>query len=439
MTSGASPRGLETRKWLWLLALCGCQSRDKEPPKPTTPDAGFVHPQVDARIVDVAPTDWEQCKKALEAAPKTPPMRRVQMLLGACRPCGDWKPLLEWSKLDGGPTRTQIEDSMLACKAYCNSDAKVRFLGTIDKFRGKDTRGPWRFLGDLCKAEVSAVPDNRYASAPFFALDRIARAAGERPELAGLLDKFELTLPVVSTSGYGYELAKSPVTAPHVGPLALTVTPNEIRIATVSRAKLTKDGVVTLTEGESYPGALIKTAADLDAAVAKLAANPAGPPGADISIFAPHAMPASRLLDALVLTGERPRALLNQKPGKVWLPGVVNLAVQVDGGPPGWQLSGSIPVALRTTADAAAIQVDLDDDPDPVIEKLKGDKAKLMGLIAKQQDAPPEEHAPATKLVSPMLAIHLGPKATVDGLAKLIGAAAYFDVKSVALLKGKVK
>ncbi len=427
-----------------LLALAvvaggaACGGRDKDPPPPPPPPAdatGFVHPQIDARELDVPSADWVACKKALEGAPKTPPMRRVQTILGACRPCGDWKTLLEWSKeqADGGPTRAQIEDAMLACKAYCNTDAKMRFLGTLDKFRGKDTRGPWRFLGDLCKEQVSAVPDNRYASAPWFALDRIARAAGERPDLAPLLDAVEFPLPVVSISGYGFELAKSPVTAPDAGPLAMTVTLPEIRLAVVSHGKLSKDGIVTISKGDPYPGTVIKAAKDLDAEIKKL-----GEPiqaGTGIAIFAPHGIVATRLLDALAITGERPRQI---KPGQ-WLTGDVRLAVQAVGGPPGWQLSGSIPVALRTTPMPDAIHLDLDDNPDPAIEKLKSDKAKLMALIAKSKPADDVANSPPWALWKPALAIHLGPKATIGGLAKLVGAAVYFDVKSVALIRGKAK
>jgi len=321
---------------------------------------------------------------------------------------------------------------MIACKAYCSPDAKQRFLGTLDKFRGKDTRGPWRFLGELCKEQVSAVPDNRYLSAPWFALDRIARAVGGRPDLAPLLDGFEITLPVISISGYGYELAKSPVTAPDAGPLAMTVTPAELRLAVVSRAKLTKDGIVTLAKGEPYPGALIKTAKDLEAELVKIGAPIQ--PGTGIAIFAPHAMAATRLLDALAITGERPRVAK----GKDWLTGDVRLAVQADGGPPGWQLAGSIPVALRTRPMPDAIHLDLDDNPDPAIEKLKADKARLIAVLARYK---PDlaDTTPPKPLFSPALAIHLGPKATVDGLARLIGAAVYFDVKSVALIKGPAR
>jgi hypothetical protein len=426
-----------TARWVAIASLLvACKGKESVlsgPPAKAPADApgGFVHPPIDARAVDVPAADWAACQQVLETAPKLPAMRRVQTIIAACRPCGDWKPLLEWSteQVNGGPTRTQIEDAMIACKGYCSPDAKQRFLGTLDKFRGKDTRGPWRFLGDLCKDKVSAVPDNRYASAPHFALDRIARAVGERPDLAPLLDAFDFPLPVISISGYGFELAKSPVTAPDAGPLAITVAPQDIRFAVVPRGKLTKDGVTTLIQGEAYPGTVIKTSSDLDKAIGKL-----GRPiefDSAIAVFAPSGMTAHRLLDVLAITGERPRRVL---PG--WLTGDVRLAVAADGGLPGWPLAGSIPVALRTTPMPGALILELDDNPDPVIEKLKGEKAKLAAALAKAKPVEVDDHGPPWQLYKPVLAIRLGPKATVAGLAKLIGAAVYFDVKSVALLKG---
>ncbi|MBA2544591.1 MAG: hypothetical protein H0V17_33420 [Deltaproteobacteria bacterium] len=450
------------RRWILVALAVACSGKKTEQPASAGPDGGaggFVHPPIDSKIVDVAPADWVACKAALEAAPKTPAMRRVQSLLGACKPCGDWKPLLEWTKEqpDGGPTRTQIEDAMIACKAYCNGDAKQRFLGTLDKFRGKETRGPWRFLGDICKEAVSAVPDNRYASAPWFALDRIARAAGERADLLPLLDAVEFPLPVISISGYGYELAKSPVTAPDAGPLAMTVTQLEMRIAVVPRGKLSKDGVVTLTRGELYPGIAFKTPAELEAAITKLGegagaalTGPVIEQGTGIAIFAPHAMTAQRLLDALAATGERPRIVKSGKsppgtpatpgsaPKAAWLTGDVRLAVAATGGPPGWALAGSIPVALRTTPVSGAITLDLDDNPDPVIEQLKAKKAELAAVIAKHASASADDvpDSPPWPLWKPALAIRLGPKSTVGGLAKVVGAAVYFDVKSVALIAG---
>jgi hypothetical protein len=353
----------------------------------------------------VPPTDWATCDAALAAAPKAPAMRRVQQIVNACRVCGDWKPLLDWSKepKDGGPTRAEIEQAMLACKAYCNPNAKQRFLVTLDQFRGKSNRGPWRFLGELCKTETSAVPDNRYASAPYFALDRIARAAAARPESAKLLEAIELPMPVISPSGFG--------SAPDVGPITLTVAPNDIRVSTIARARLGKDGVVVTYAGEPYPGAAVKTEKDLAAELAKL---PEPLRKAAIGIFAPHAMAAARLLDALALAGDRTD---------------VRLAVAAEGGLPGWAMAGSIPIALRTRPHTEKVQIDLADNPDAAIEELKKQKATLVAILKKLK--------PGQVLTTPVLVIALAPAAKVDGLAKLLGAAGYFDVKSVALIGKK--
>src|SRR5262245_13178780 len=84
---------------------------------------------------DAAPAaDWLACENALRAASKLPATRRVQAIIDGCKPCGDWKPLLDWhsERTEGGPTRPQIEDAMLACKAYCDAGAKQRFLATLD-------------------------------------------------------------------------------------------------------------------------------------------------------------------------------------------------------------------------------------------------------------------------------------------------------------------
>src|SRR5204863_6249003 len=110
---------------------------------------------------------------------------------------------------EGGPSGAEIEAAMAVC-GYCDANAKQRFLGTLDKARGGDTRTPWRHLGDTCRAAVSAVPDNRFVTAPYYALDRIARAAtAHGGETAERLAAIELPLPAVSIAGTG-------VTLPHV-------------------------------------------------------------------------------------------------------------------------------------------------------------------------------------------------------------------------------
>jgi len=420
------------------LALTACKG--KQQPPPPAPERTDVDPRPAGSGSDLgsaagakldATISWSTCDKALRAAPKAPAMRRVQTLLAACQPCGDWTTLLDWNT--EGASVVEIEAAMVACKGFCNADAKQKFMGTVDR-RGKSSRGPWKYLGEVCKAEVSAVPDNRYASATWFALDRIARAAAVHPELAPILDAIELPLPAISVSGFGYELAHSPVTAPDVGPLALTVTPREIRIAALSRGKLGKDGVATLTQGEPYPGALVKSATELDAVVAKLG-EPISP-ASSISVFAPYGMPARRLLDLFAVTGERPRRAKAE-----WLTGDLRLAVAVDKGPPGWALAGTIPIALRAVAPKTAVRIELGANPDAAIAILKQRKAdldaearRLHELDAKDTSTPP---APSALLTTPPLAIVVGKEATVEHLAKLLGAAVYFDVKSVALISAR--
>jgi hypothetical protein len=378
--------GLRTVGLLLLLACGGKKERDDWQP------IGTVQPRDAAVPIDAAVDTWALCETGLRDAMKVPANRRVASIIHACQPCGDWKPLLEWDKqqVDGGPTRAAIEQAMLACKGYCNPNAKQRFLGTLDAARGKGTRTPWRHLGEYCMAEVSAVPDARYLNAPFFALDRIARAASARPELVPLLDAIELALPAVSITGSGIDLAKSPTPAPEVAPIALTITAVELRVAQLPRAKLGKDGVAIVSKGEPYPGTLVKSAKELDAAITALGGSTA------ITLFAPHGMTATRLLDALAITGARE----------------VTLAVAANGGLPGWPVAGTIPVTLTATSGPKALKLVLDDNPDPAIVDARARKAEL---------------------VKGPIAIQLGPKATVAALAKLVGALHFFQIKTVAI------
>jgi hypothetical protein len=432
-----------------LLATLACQGPSKLDDKvsPPTADGGIklTNPHgVPQAEVPVPPTNWTACDAALKAVPKTPPMRRAQHIVNACKPCGEWKPLLDWSTeaKDGGPKRHEIEQAMLACKAYCNPNAKARFLGTLDAMRGKGTRGPWRFIGELCKGEVSALPDNRYISAPLFALDRIARAAAARPESAQLLEAIELPMPAISVSGFGYDLAHSPMTAPEVGPIALTVTPNEMRIASIATGKLGKDGVTVTFKGETYPGALVKTAKDLGDETAKIVEPGPDNAGPSISIFSPRAMPAIRLLDALAVIGERPVKPASEKAPFV-IRGQVRLAVTVDGGLPGWATAGSIPIALRSVPGPESVKIELGEDADAAVAELKKQKPALMAILKKleklEKDAPTGVPGPSPQVLYPALVVVLAPAAKVEGLAKLLGAAGYFDIKSVALIAGKAK
>ncbi|MEO8703632.1 MAG: hypothetical protein ABI867_26520 [Kofleriaceae bacterium] len=368
---------------LVLVALVACSSKDPPPaPAPVAPR--------DAAVDAPAATEWGACKKALEAAPKLPANRRVAAVIEGCQPCGDWAPLLRWDtqQVDGGPSRAAIEAALAGCKAFCDGNAKQRFLATLDNARGKGTRGPWRFLGEICKAGVSAVPDTRYMSAPYFALDRIGRAAAERPELAPLLAALELPLPALSVAGTSLHLSKAPVTAPDLGPLLLTVTAKELRLAVLARGTLGKDGVTVVAKGDPYPGALVTTAKDFTRIAGELG------DGA-VSVLMPRALPASRLLDVLAVTGKRE----------------VRIAVEAIGGPPGWDVAGTIPVLVSTTPAPRAVKLTLDEDPDPIIKDAKAMRGKFAGGVT----------------------ISITAKTRVEALAKLVGALVYFDLAAVTI------
>jgi len=379
-----------------VLVILGCKDKDAASPPPA-PHQGSAN-AADAAVAPLI--DWARCEATLREAPKVPSTRRVQHVLDGCMPCGDWRPLLRWDTLqvDGGPTRLQIEQAMLACNAYCEPNARQRFLGTLDAARSKGTRGPWRHLGEVCGAAVSAVPDARFMSAPFFALDRIARTAAARPALAPLVEALELPLPAISSTGSGISLASSPVTTPEAGPVALTVSTIELRIAATPRARLGKDGITVLAKGELYPGALVKTPAELAAALETVGATPSSP----LSVFAPSGMAASRLLDVFPIT----------------LGHEVRLAAAAEGAPIGWNLAGTVPIVLSAShpkRGGPSIALTLGADPTPSIMDAK---------------------ARATALASATVTIALDPGATVAGLTKLVGALVYFDVKRVALVTG---
>jgi hypothetical protein len=365
-----------------VLAACKGSQRQspaQDPPKPA--DAGLPDANLDA------------CRQAAARVPSLPAPERVQALLDGCQPCGDWAPLLAWNTpaAEGGPTRTAIEQAMLACKAYCDPNAKQRFLGTLDAARGQSTRAPWRYLGESCKAAVSAVPDTRFMSAPYFALDRIARAIGD----PALLAPIELPLPALTISGVGIELANSPRTAPEAGPAALTVDASQILLGSLPTVKLSATG---LTVSGDYPGTQIDPKA-LAAALARpeLAGHP-------IALLAPSGLAATRLVDVIGAAGGHD----------------VRLAVAVSG-PRGWTLPGTVPISLiaKPGAGPAGIRLTLDASGFDAIKTAKA--------------------TPRADLLRAPVTIAIDSTATVTSLASLLGALAYFDVKAVVLTASATK
>lgn len=343
-----------------------------------------------------AAADWTaRCEAALAGAPKVTPVRRIQSLLDGCRPCGDWTPLLRWGTpaIDGGPPLAAIEAAMEACSAYCKPDAKVAFLGVLEDSRGKRAPKPWRLLGEACGEAVSAKPDTRYMSAPYFALDRIARAAAAHPKLSPLLAAIELPLPPLASTGGSFVLATSPVTKPEAGPAYVTVSMTELTAGTLPRARLGAAGVTVTTGDVPYPGAPV-TAKALAAALDKLAPDPA----ARIAVIAPKELPARRLVDVALAAGTHPLVL----------------AVEAAGAPGGWHLPGTVPVVLGAKEAPGALRLAAGASVDDALHTLKS--------------------APAEQLAAPP-AIAIDDAATVENLAKLLGMLAYRDVPAASLAR----
>lgn len=381
---------------LAALLLLAAACKGKEPTK--DPVAAPPHPMPE-QVLEPMAGDWAVCKAALEANPKLPPTKQVAALVTACTPCGDWTPLLEWQTPteDGGPKKKDIETTMVGCKAYCDPNAKMRFVNGIDDARGKNNRRPWRVLGEFCKAELSALPDARFMSAPYFALDRIARDVAARPEGARLLDAIDLVLPASSVTGSGLEIPTSAVTKPSSAPSHLTLTVDEIHAGALPHAKLGAAGV-TVT-ADLYPGTVVKLA-DLPATFDKLPQP--------VLAFLPKGMSAGKLVDVLAVLKRRP----------------LQLAVAATSTLPGWEQYGASPIDLVGEVDPAT---------------LPRDNAQRLMLTfgASSDDALKAiAAAPATAFTVPPL-LALAPEATAESLATVLGALAYKDVRTAVIVRAK--
>ena len=358
-----------------IATLAACKSRQAER-VPSDPPAA-----IDAQLG--ADANLDGCRAAAARIPDLPAPARAQALLDACRPCGDWAPLLSWSQAatEGGPTRAAIERAMVACHAYCDTGAKQRFLGSLDAARGQGIQAPWRVLGEMCKDAVSAVPDARYMSAPYFALDRIARALGDPAVLAAI----ELPLPAVSVTGVGLDLPSAPATTSDPGSTALTVYAGQILLGTLPTARLSPSG---LAVSGDYPG----TELPLRALAARLAAPELS--GRPIALLAPGGLAASRIVDVLGAAGGHE----------------VRLAVATPG-PGGWMLPRVVPVAVAAPpARPGGLRITLGADPVAALEASRA--------------APPAG-----------VSIALEPAATTENLARLLGTLAERGARSAVLLK----
>jgi hypothetical protein len=276
------------------------------------------------------------CEAAVKKAASAPLDARPQILIDGCHVCGDWAPILAWNTLpkDGGPAHTTIEQAMTACRAWCDPNAKQRFLGTLDNARGTDTRTPWRLFGETCHAEF---PEQRFVSGPLFALDRIARAvASKGGQVATDLAAIELPLPPLSPSGVGPVLPDVDGVTPKVGEIEITVLGEKVFVGRMPRAHLGAGGVAIELGKDGYPGADTEVAKLPDA----LKATIAGDAAATITVLAPHAMPAQSLVPII-------SAAATVAP--------VYLAGNAIEAPEGWILAAAIPVQLATSGDPVTV------------------------------------------------------------------------------------
>lgn len=365
-----------------VAVTTACKGKDappKQPPRDPVPAPADAAVTADP---------WAACDAALAAAATLPPSKRAMAIIDGCEVCGDWRPILDWQRLpsEGGPPHKAIEAAMTACDAWCEPTAKQHFLGALDDARAKQTRAPWRALGEVCKDKVSAVPDARFMTPPYFALDRIARAAATRPDSAKLLAAIAIPLPAVTISGVGVALPEAPVSRPELVAGQLTVTVGEVTASSLPVAKLGAEGL-TVTGGP-YPGNAIPLT-EVAAAVGKL--------GGRAALFAPAGMTAARLVQVAAAAG----------------PHTLVLAATTRTAPPGWSMYGVIPVAIRSTIDKAGVVIEVGASTDAAIRAIKA-------------------AAPAALKQAPVT-LRVGSDATVANLATVLGALAFLEVPAAAL------
>jgi hypothetical protein len=377
-----------------IAILAACQGGERAPGAQgsATAQAGSPHGSgtpaaVDAGVIDA---NLDACKAAAARMPSLPLAQRTVPLMEACQPCGEWGPMLAWDIpiADGGPSRAAIERSLVACNAFCDSTSKSRFFAALEPARGRDTRKPWRVLGELCKDKVSAVPDTRFMSAPYVALDRVARMIGD----AAPAGSIELPLPAYTISGTGVELPTSALVVPEAGPAVLTIDAAQFLLGILPVARLSASGVQV---GGDYPGARVEPPG-LAAALGK-------PPfaGQPLALVAPRELPAERIYEAVAAAGAHDVRLA-----------VATLVLR------NWIIPGTVPVALTARPPrgaGAGVRIALDDT---AVEAIKAAKA-----------------APRDKLASGPVTITVERGTTAASLANLLGALGYLDVKSVVLAK----
>src|ERR1700691_726384 len=73
------------------------------------------HSEPAAKTTAPVAVNWDTCTKALATHDIS-----TDALLAQCPVCGDWHPILDWSKpqAEGGPKKPEIADAMDRCNAW---------------------------------------------------------------------------------------------------------------------------------------------------------------------------------------------------------------------------------------------------------------------------------------------------------------------------------
>ncbi len=318
------------------LGALGCKGK-AQPPNPTG-SAGSAGSAAPAPVID-----WVKCESALKKAKTMATFARGQVIIDGCAPCGDPKALLDWTTLpeQGGPTRPAIEQALVACHAFCDPNAKQRFFGALDTSRGTTSRAPWRYLGEMCKEQVSAMPDARLSSAPLLLLDRIGRAiAGHGGDAANALADLDVGVPAVTITSIGPALPTVPGTLATPPAKAVSLIGDDTFTGDLPVGHLGAAGVAVTGDYPGKPATLAQVGTAFE--------------GKAI-VLAPLATPARRIVDLVAAAGD----------------GRLYLAADAPGAPEGWILAGAIDIPLRSGG-ANAIKV----TDEMTVENLANELAK---------------------------------------------------------------
>jgi hypothetical protein len=304
-----------------VVALVGCRDKSAKDKQVDTAKRDTTKPDA-SYVVD------STCKSVIDKLATTPINARPKLLLDNCRVCGDFDILLGWNH--DGTKPEDLQKTLEGCGAFCTGDAKMKFIAAANKAKGTSNDMAWRKLADACGDKVDASSDHRFMSAPYFALDRIARAIEAR-HVDGA-NALGIALPPLTVAGTGIVLPDlDEGVSPKVGTYHLSFIGDQIFIGKLPHAKLGAKGLEVTND---YPGQQVALA-NLPAALKKLIDND---PTETLTLLAPHAMPAENLVPVI------------QAAGAI---APLYLAATAHESPEGWQLPGAIPVAIGPDGDGA--------------------------------------------------------------------------------------